>query len=140
MVRAKDVDLSRFKRKVYASENNMLMQNASDDDRAGLTTAKSSLSRAKPGIVARSAAGALRGPNNLRSMAKLSPSRIPEHDSLDEDAEKPVYKLVRSIDEKKQITVKKSPADIRRLMDEEDKQRAEGRDHRGLRLNKLVPA
>lgn len=134
MVRAKDVDLVRYKRKAYASDNSMLIHNASDDDRAALTTAKSSLSRQKNGVIARSAAGALKAPNNLRSNAKLSQARIPEHDSQDEESERPVYRLVRSIDEKKQVSVKKSPADIRRLMDDEDRLQTEA----GHRVNKLV--
>jgi hypothetical protein len=122
MVRAKDVDLARLKRKAATSDTNMLMMNASEDERAALTTAKSSLSKPKNGIIARSVAGALKGPNHLRSMAKLG-AKNHDQSSLDEDMEKPVYKLVRSIDEKKTISVKKSPHDIKRLLDEEDRRK-----------------
>lgn len=138
MVRAKDVDLTRLKRKAFASESSMLMHNASDDDRAALTTAKSSLSKTKPGIIARSPAGALKAPNNLRSMARLGPPRIPEHDSMDEESEKPVYKVVKSIDDKRQVTVRKSPSDIKKYLDDEDKRRSDA--GHGVRLNKLVKA
>lgn len=122
MVRAKDVDLTRLKRKVLTSDTNMLMMNASEDERAALTTAKSSLSKPKNGIIARSAAGPLKAPNHLKSMAKLG-GKHHDQSSLDEEMEKPVYKLVRSIDEKKTISVKKSPQDIKRLLDEEERRK-----------------
>ena len=81
----------------------------------------------------------MKGPNNLRSMAKLG-VKNPDYDSLDEDMEKPVYKLVKSIDDKKTISVKKSPADIKRLLDEEDRRRHEQGSVDNLRVHKPIKA
>lgn len=139
MVRAKDLDLSRLKRKAAGSEMNMMIMNASDDERAGLTTAKSSVLKPKNTIVARSAAGALKAPNHLRNMAKLG-SKNPDLNSLDEEMEMPVFKLVRSIDEKKTISIKKSPTEIKRLLDEDERRKNDHSQDNIIKINRPLKA
>jgi chromosome segregation ATPase len=111
MVRAKDVDLARLKRKAQQSDS----QPPLEEDRILSTAPKSMIGR-KPLPGAKTLMGAKTPvPGLTKGKAKAGDFELPQ-----EDNERPVYKLVRSIEDKKQVTVKRSPADIRRMLDDEE--------------------